>query len=366
MLDRRLHLLAGPHGGRCRVERGDESIAERLHQCAAVSIDDALQGAQVALEHGGGDVVSQSQGQRGRVDDIRPHEGDQPGVGSWLQITCRAGGPRGVVFDTGAHLPGGHERRVVAEDPLFELAELRAGFDAQLVREVAPHLLVGAEGVGLPATAIQREHQLRPEPLVEGMGGRGVFQLRSRLACTAQLQQGVEPALQRLDVQGLETGRLVVRPADTGELSQRRSPPQRQCRLEHRQPARRVGLRAGRRHVPLEAVGIDLHEGDLEHIAARPGLEGHPVAAQQLAELGHVRLHGPRRTLTVAFAPQLGDEPVSAQRLPGVNHQAGEEPAPLSPAQRDGSRGPRDLKWAKDPKIHPATPCSDPKGPEKS
>src|SRR5690606_28849496 len=102
------------------------------------------------------------------------------------------------------------ERRVVVEDPLFELDELRAGLDAQLVHELAPHLLVGAEGISLTASAVQREHQLCPEPLVEGMGRSRVLQLRNRLALTAQVQQRIEPEMQRLDVHRLETSRLAV------------------------------------------------------------------------------------------------------------------------------------------------------------
>jgi hypothetical protein len=71
-----------------------------------------------------------------------------------------------------------------------------------------------------------------------------------------------------------------------------------------------------------------------------------------LAQLGHVGLHRAGRRGGATFTPQLLDQPVRAHRLAGMDHQAGQQPAPLSTAQVDYPTGARHLERAKDPKIH--------------
>jgi hypothetical protein len=44
--------------------------------------------------------------------------------------------------------------------------ELRTWIDAELVGQDTPHDLVGGQGVGLPAGAVQAQHQLRVEGLL--------------------------------------------------------------------------------------------------------------------------------------------------------------------------------------------------------
>ena len=45
------------------------------------------------------------------------------------------------------------------EDPVLGLAEFRAGFQTELVEEVAPRPAVDGERIRLPAAAVQRGHQ---------------------------------------------------------------------------------------------------------------------------------------------------------------------------------------------------------------
>ena len=54
---------------------------------------------------------------------------------------------------------------VLAEDRGLELAELRAGIDAELLDERLARGAVGGERVGLPARAVEREHELRARAL---------------------------------------------------------------------------------------------------------------------------------------------------------------------------------------------------------
>src|SRR5207237_10322806 len=61
------------------------------------------------------------------------------------------------------------ERGVVREDRLLELPERLAGLDPQLVDERAARSLVDGERLGLPARAVQRQHELGAQTLAEGV-----------------------------------------------------------------------------------------------------------------------------------------------------------------------------------------------------
>ena len=90
----------------------------------------------------------------------------------------------------------GGEGGVVGEDAVLQTGELGAGFDTQSLDEMASGLFIGAQGVGLPATAIQRQHELSPQPFVQGVYTHQQFQSRDRLPGTIQVQEGVVAALQ--------------------------------------------------------------------------------------------------------------------------------------------------------------------------
>ena len=63
----------------------------------------------------------------------------------------------------------GGDRRVVREDRLLEPPKLGPRLEPQLVGEHAPRLLERLERVGLAAAAVERQHQLPPQPLPEGV-----------------------------------------------------------------------------------------------------------------------------------------------------------------------------------------------------
>ena len=73
------------------------------------------------------------------------------------------------------------QRRVVHQDPPFELGELRRRVQPQLPREDLAMRLVGPQGLHLPAAAVQGEHQLGLERLAQRMLRRQRFELRDDL-----------------------------------------------------------------------------------------------------------------------------------------------------------------------------------------
>ena len=126
------------------------------------------------------------------------------------------------------------ERPVLEQDHPLQLAQLRAGSEPELVRQRAPHLLVGLQRLGLAPRAVERDHQLSAGTLAAAIGGHRCPQLAA-------------PA------RGAVPGRAAPRPA----------PPPRRCaapRGARARPspagprrARRAGCR-GRDRAPRAAV----------------------------------------------------------------------------------------------------------------
>ena len=63
----------------------------------------------------------------------------------------------------------GIERGVVGEDRLVEVMQLGSRLDPELLDEDLARVAVGLQRVGLAAAAVQREHQLRVQPLAPRM-----------------------------------------------------------------------------------------------------------------------------------------------------------------------------------------------------
>jgi hypothetical protein len=120
------------------------------------------------------------------------------------------------------------DRRIVREDRLLEPPEVGAGLERQLVREHAPRLVERLEGVGLAAAAVQREHQLPPEPLAE----RVLLERRANrgddLAMLSDCERGLELLFESVDAKRLEPPRLRAEPWSFREPVQRRAAPERQ------------------------------------------------------------------------------------------------------------------------------------------
>ena len=83
----------------------------------------------------------------------------------------------------------GGDRRIVREDRLLEPAELGSRLESQLVGEHAPRLLERLERIGLPAAAIERQHQLPPQPLPEGVVRERRPERRHELAMLAERER---------------------------------------------------------------------------------------------------------------------------------------------------------------------------------
>ena len=123
---------------------------------------------------------------------------------------------RGEIAAAPAAGRNGGDRRVVREDRLLEPPELRPRLEPQLVREHAPRLLEGLERIRLAAAAVERQHQLPPQPLPERVVDERRAERRRELAVLAEREPDLELLLERVDVQRLEPARLGAEPRRAG------------------------------------------------------------------------------------------------------------------------------------------------------
>jgi hypothetical protein len=139
---------------------------------------------------------------------------------------------RGEVAAAPTHDRGGGDPRVVSENRLLQPAKLRPRLEAELVGEHAPGLLKRLQRIRLTTAAVERQHQLAPQPLPERVVCQCGAERRCELAMFAEREPDLEVLLERVDVQRLQPASLGAEPRRAGQALQRRSAPERQCRRD--------------------------------------------------------------------------------------------------------------------------------------
>ena len=122
------------------------------------------------------------------------------------------------------------ERRVLREDRALELAERLARLDPELVDERLARTLIDRERVGLPARAVERQHQLRARALPQRLLEHEALELGDELAVPREREVSVDPVLERGQAQLLEPRDLRVREGLRRQIRERRPSPQRERR----------------------------------------------------------------------------------------------------------------------------------------
>ena len=282
----------------------------------------------------------------GRGRRLRPADGRRPP--SAADPTGRGGGARR------RRLRG--ERRVLLQDPALELTQMLRGLDAELVGELLPERLVRVERLGLAARPVERQHQLLPQPLPQGVARGERVELGNEHRMPAERQICVDPLLEEPEPHLLEPGGFGRRERLV-QLGERRPAPERQRLCEDSGRVRRIPARERRTSLAGKALGqlhVELAVRDDEHVPGAPGRE--TPLGESLAELRDVdlkRLHGGLRD---ALAPQVVDQLRHRHRAVRVQEQVGEERALLARGNRDAPAVVGHLERAEKAEFHAAEP----------
>ena len=166
----------------------------------------------------------------------------------------------------GCGLYAGVQRRVLAQDCRLEILQLPRGLHAQLVDEPCSCLPVCVQGVGLSARSVEREHHLRVQSLSIGVLRGEALELGDEVGCSAQLEVGVDAALECDEPELLEPLALGRHERSAFEAGECNTAAERErCMQLRRGDAGRLAARVV--HERLEELEIELVPVDLEPVA---------------------------------------------------------------------------------------------------
>ena len=100
------------------------------------------------------------------------------------------------------------ELRVVLKDCAFEALQLVARLEPELLVKQLAGVAVRSERLGLPAAAVQRQHEQRADALAQRVLLHERLELGDELGVSSKLQVGADPVLERGEAQLVEASDL--------------------------------------------------------------------------------------------------------------------------------------------------------------
>ena len=264
------------------------------------------------------------------------------------------------------HARGGRGRRehlVMAKDRRLEFAQRRGWFQAQFLAEGGPELAVDLQGLGLPAAAVQGEHELAAQPLAQRVPGHHPAEFGGERAGDAERQLRLVAFFQARQPEFFQPADLGLRERLVAEVGQRRAAPQRHRLVEQ---LRGLGRAARGERVPAledelpELGGVQLGREDPQQVAGRGGDQA--AGRQQPPQPGDRRLQRVRRAGRDVLAPQVDQQLLARQHLVGVQQQVSEHGTLPDAADRDLPAAVLQMERAEDPYPHrppPPRPSAD-------
>jgi len=114
----------------------------------------------------------------------------------------------------------------VVQDCLLQTLQLRAGLEAQVIRERSAGLGEDVERLALAARAVERQHQLRSQPFPQRMLPHQRTQLGRELGMAAQSEVGIDARADRVEPAVLEVCDRLARERLVLEVGQRTAAPE--------------------------------------------------------------------------------------------------------------------------------------------
>ena len=275
-------------------------------------------GREVAIEHGPEQLGIEAPELPVGVDDARDEHGHDLARGPRRRRRQLDRLP--CALDAGRRA----ERLVLSEDRLLELPELVGGIDPELLDEHPPDVLVRLERLGLPAAAVQREHQLRAGPLPVRLGRDERLEVGDNVEVPPERELRVDELLPRRELQLLEPRDLRARERLERQIGERRPAEERQ-RIPQLLGALGRWSVSALHDLPLEAHGVDLLGREVERIAG--GQRRNRLAAELLSQLRHVVLERVGRSAGRLLPPEVLDESVLGNRPPDPQRECREQGA---------------------------------------
>nr|WP_291414135.1 hypothetical protein [Actinophytocola sp.] len=238
---------------------------------------------------------------------------------------------------------------VVGEQPL--VAHPGTRLDAELVDEDGAQASEGPQRLGLPAAAVEREHEPVPGLLTQRVLVDQVRQLADELGVPAAVEVGVDPGVERGEALLVEPPGLGGDRGGGGHVGDRRAAPQRE-----RLPEQLGGLVGALGAVALVRFGAEQGHIGVLGLQAIPGGDGgeHPAVgvADERAQPQDVSVHLGGGGLGRRLAPQLVHDPVDGDHLVRPDQQGGQQQPDLRRPDAHPAVAVEHLHRPEQPELH--------------
>ena len=223
----------------------------------------------------------------------------------------------------------------MAEDRTLQSDEIGRRIEAEFVEEVASGAVERAQRIRLAARAVQREHQLCGEPLLQRVLVDRALQLPHRRGVAAEREHRVEPARERRDADLVEPYGRGRGPFGVDHVGQRRPAPPRGGTIELFQRAERIarGELLGTVHAALVGDRVELVRQEVEHVAGPVPTEP-PRVAERATQARHVAVQRRLDRQARVGTPDVVDESIDRDEMTLGEREPGEH---------------RSLSWTADP-----------------
>ena len=240
------------------------------------------------------------------------------------------------------------ERRILAEDSLFQLAHPSARLEPELA-ERPMRVVIGPERLRLAATAVERHHQLLTETLPVRVRVDQRLQRAHHVRMPARRQLHLDDVLDAGQPQLLESHDLASRLTRIAQLLQRLSTELRK-RLSKRQHGLSGLLRAGASACRLNLPCVETLLA-YDELIASPGRED-PLSSERLSQRAHVALHDLRCRWRRMLGPERVGDAVGRERLVRVQEQQREERTRATWRKLQPAGLPPNLQRPEDAELH--------------
>src|SRR5258708_7485234 len=220
----------------------------------------------------------------------------------------------------------------MVEDRLLEFLQLPARVQAELAAQPRGTTTAPVERIGLPAAAVEGEHQPLEQVLPVRVFPDQPLELRNDAAMLAKFELRADARLERSQHELLERSCFALGPRLSTKVLERLAANRAESVAQEFHRLRRPYVRR-RAHRCLEPVGVDLARLDAQRVASLEGLDA--VVAERVAQGRHVALHALARRLRSVAVPDLLDQRAGGDGPAAREHEQRQNRALLHTSKSD-------------------------------